>query len=326
MIRIGVLGTARVVPYGLLVPVKETPGVEVSAVASRTPQRAEAFAARHGIQRGFGCYEALLESRDIDAVYIALPPALHFDWARRAIEAGKHVLCEKPLAENAQLAQELMLFARQHGRVLVEGMHIRYLDMLHRQRELATGGEFGEVLRIESCFRTPYMRMAKDDFRLRFELGGGAALDLGCYAVSCLRYMAGEEPEILSVRHKCSSPQVDRWMRALLRFPSRVEGVVEFGFRGFYAPRVGIVVTCENGWIEWDGKAKALVHAKKNGKLNHESLPTKSTNQLQLEAFVKSVRGEKSNALPPEDAVLTARVLDAMYEKAGLALRGTLRT
>src|SRR2546430_835517 len=83
-------------------------------------------------------------------------------------------------------------------------------------------------------------------------------------------------------------------MRALLRFPSRVEGVVEFGFRGFYAPRVGIVVTCENGWIEWDGKAKALVHAKKNGKLNHESLPTKSTNQLQLEAFVKSVRGEKS--------------------------------
>ena len=253
MIRFGVLGTGRVVPYGLLAPAKETPGVEVSAVASRTPQKAEEFAARHGIQRGFGSYEALLESEDIDAVYIALPPALHYDWARRAIEAGKHVLCEKPLAENAQLAQELTLSARRHGRVLVEGMHIRYLDRLRRQRELVAGGEFGRLLRIESCLRTPYMRMAKDDFRLRFELGGGAALDLGCYAVSCLRYLAGEEPEVLSVRHKCSGPQVDRWMRATLRFPSGVEGVVEFGFRGFYMPRVG--VSCDvREWMDQVGR------------------------------------------------------------------------
>ena len=113
MIRVGVLGTARVVPYGLLQPAKETQGVHVIGIASRTPQKAAEFAARHGIQRGFGCYEALLEATAIDAVYIALPPALHFDWARRAIEAGKHVLCEKPLAENAQLAQELTLFAGQ---------------------------------------------------------------------------------------------------------------------------------------------------------------------------------------------------------------------
>jgi predicted dehydrogenase len=321
MIRFGVLGTAKVVPHGLLTPAKETPGVEVSAVASRTPQKAEAFAARHGIQRGFGSYEALLESKDIDAIYIALPPALHFDWTRRAIEAGKHVLCEKPLAENAQLAQELALSARRHGRVLVEGMHLRYLDLFRHQRELATGGEFGKVLRIESCLRTPFMRMAKDDFRLRFELGGGAALDLGCYAVSCARYLAGEEPEILSVQHKCSSPQIDRWMRATLRFPSGVEGVIEFGFRGLYAPRVGVVATCENGWIKWDGKA--LEYAKEKGKASKELPSGKSTYQLQLEEFVKCIRGEKSNALPPEDAVLTARVLDAMYEKAGLALRGT---
>jgi predicted dehydrogenase len=320
MIRFGVLGTARVVPYGLLAPVKETQGVEVSGVGSRTPQRAEEFATRHGIQHGFGSYEALLESEDIDAVYVALPPALHYDWARRAIEAGKHVLCEKPLAENAQLAHELTLFAGQHGRVLVEAMHVRYLNRLRRQRELVAGGEFGRLLRIESCFRAPYTPMAKDDFRQRFELGGGAALDVGCYAVSCLRYMAGEEPEILSVRHKCSSPQIDRWMRAMLRFPSGVEGVAEFGFRGFYLPRGGVVVTCESGSIKWDGKG--LVH-EKSGNVIHEALPTKSTYQLQLEAFAKSIRGEKSDAPPPEDAVLTARVIDAMYEKAGLALRGT---
>jgi predicted dehydrogenase len=202
-------------------------------------------------------------------------------------------------------------------------MHLRYLDLIHRQRELAVSGQFGKVLRIESCFRTPYMRMAKDDFRLRFELGGGAGLDLGCYAVSSVRYLAGEEPEVLSVRHKRSGPQVDRWMRAMLRFPSGVEGAVEFGFRGFYMPRVGIVVTCEDGWIKWDGRANALAHSKgRNSQFNHGSARTKPANQLQLEEFVKSVRGEKSDTLPTEDAILTARVLDAMYEKAGLALRG----
>ena len=323
MISIGVLGAARIVPHGLLQPAKETPGVHVTGIASRTPQKAAEFAARYGIQRAFDSYEALLESKDIDAVYIALPPSLHYDWARRAIEAGKHVLCEKPLAENAQRAQELMLFARQHDRILVEAMHMRYFERVRRQRELVAGGELGRLLRIEASFLTPYVRMAKNDFRLSFELGGGAALDVGCYAVSCLRYIAGEEPEILSVRHKCSSPQIDRWMHATLRFPSGAEGVAQFGFRGFYLPRGGVVVTCEKGSIKWDGKG---VVVQKNGNLTRESLPTTSTHQLQLEAFVKSIRGEESNAPPPDDAVLTARVLDAMYEKAGLALRGSRQT
>jgi predicted dehydrogenase len=324
MSRIGVLGTARVVPYGLLAPAKEMPGVEVSGIASRVPRKAEEYAARHGIQRVFASYEALLDSADIDAAYIALPPALHYKWVRRALEAGKHVLCEKPLAVNAQLAEELILSARQHGLVLVEAMHIRYLDRLRRQRELVAGGELGRLLRIESCFRTPYTPMAKDDFRLSFELGGGAALDVGCYAVSCLRYIAGEEPEILSVRHKCMRPQIDRWMRAMVRFPSGLEGSVEFGFCGLYLPRAGVVAICENGRIKWDDKG--LVLERKDGSSTRESLPTKSTYQLQLDAFARRIRGERSNALPPDDAVLTARVLDAMYEKAGLSARGALQT
>ena len=99
--------------------------------------------------------------------------------------------------------------------------------------------------------------------------------------------------------------------------------MAEFGFRGFYMPRAGVVVTCEKGSIKWDGN-KGLT-LRKNGDLIRESLPAKSTHQLQLEAFAKGIRGEESNALPPDDAILTARVLDAMYKKAGLSLRGTLR-
>jgi predicted dehydrogenase len=192
LVRIGVLGTARVVPYGLLAPAKETQGIEVIAIASRTREKAEEFARHHRIQLRFGSYEALLESKEIDAVYIALPTALHYEWGRRALESGKHVFCEKPLAENAHQAQSLFQLARQRGLVLVEAMHIRHLERLRRQRELVAGGEFGRLMHLESCFRTPYVRFSEDDFRLNHELGGGAALDVGCYAVSCLRYVAGE--------------------------------------------------------------------------------------------------------------------------------------
>ncbi len=258
MISIGVLGTARIVPYGLLEPAKETSGVEVTAIASRTSKKAEDFAARHGIQRAFGSYEALLESTAVDAVYIALPTGLHYEWAGRALEAGKHVLCEKPLAENAQQAQSLFHSAEQRGLVLVEAMHIRNLERLRRQRELVASGEFGRLIHLKSCFLTPYVRFSEDDFRLNYKLGGGAALDVGCYAVSCLRYIAGEEPEVLRVSQRCIRPQVDRWMRAAVRFPSGADGVVEFGFRGLYLPRGGVVAICEKGTIKWRGEGLIL--------------------------------------------------------------------
>jgi len=320
MIRFGVLGTARVVSYGVLAPVREMQGVEVIGIASRTLQKAKEFAETRGIREAFGSYDALLESADIDAVYVALPTALHYEWARRAMEAGKHVLCEKPLAANAQLAQDLAMCARQRNRVLVEGMHMRYSGQLRRQRELVASGEFGRLLRIESCFRSPYARMAEGDFRRSFELGGGAGLDLGCYAVACLRQVAGEEPEIISAHCKSASPQVDRWMRAECRFLSGAEGVAECGFRGFYTPRAGVVATCEGGSIKWDGQG--LVY-NKNGKMVQEPIAPTPTFRLQLEAFVKRIRGEESEVHSLEDSIQTARALDAMYNKAGLALRGT---
>jgi predicted dehydrogenase len=322
MISIGVLGTARVVPYGLLAPAKEISGVEVTGIASRTPQKAEEFAARHGIRRGFGSYEALLAAPDIDAVYIALPTGLHYEWASRALAAGKHVLCEKPLAESAQQAQSLFQSARQRGLVLVEAMHIRNLERLRRQRELVASREFGRLIHLESSFLTPYVRFSEDDFRLNHELGGGAALDVGCYAVSCLRYVAREEPEVLEVSHRCIRPQVDRWMRAAVRFPSGADGVIEFGFRGFYLPRGGVVATCEKGSIKWRGEGLVL---EKQGNKTRERLAQPSTYQRQLESFAKRVRGESSGELP-DDAVLTARVLDVLYEKAGLASRGAGKT
>jgi predicted dehydrogenase len=320
VLRFGVIGTARVVSYGLVQPARSVPDLQVEAVASRSIEKARSFASLHTIPLAFGSYEQLLDDKSIDAVYIALPTALHAEWVRKALEAGKHVLCEKPLTSTAEAAQELEECAREHNRVLQEGMHVRYLRKLERQRELVASGDLGRPLRMEAYFRAPRIPMSDNDFRLCFELGGGAGLDLGCYAVSCLRYVAGGEPEVLAARHRRAAAQVDRWMRAKCRLPSGADGVIECGFRGWYLPRVGVEVSCERGWVKWD---KDGLVVKRGGRVAHEPLPNDWTFQLQLEAFAKRTRGEPSAAPPPGDAVANARVLDAMYKAAGLLPRPT---
>jgi predicted dehydrogenase len=319
-VRVGVLGTARVVSYGLVQPAQDLPGLRVEAVASRSLERAHAFAAAQGIGRSFGSYQELIDDDAIDAVYIALPTALHPEWVRRALQAGKHVLCEKPLTANWQVAQELATIARKQQRVLLEGMHMRYSGTLRRQRELLTSGEFGRILRIESCFRMRKIPNFKDDFRNKFELGGGAAMDIGCYAVSCLRYVAGGEPHIGRVHCRRSTAQVDRWMRASCQLPEGIEGVIECGLRGWYRSRGHVNVKCERGSIEWKGDGLAC---ELNGRKFYDPISHGPTQRVQLQAFVDSIQGRPSLALPPEDAVANARVLDAMYAGAGLAPRPT---
>jgi predicted dehydrogenase len=320
VLRLGVIGIARILPTALLQPAQGLADVTVDAVSSRSLEKARAFAAQHGIPRAFGSYDDLLADKHIEAVYIALPTVLHAEWVRKALEAGKHVLCEKPLTSTAEAAEELVQLAKARSLVLQEGMHTRFLRKLHRQKQLVAGGELGRPLRFESCFRVPKIPMSDGDFRLRFEMAGGAALDVGCYAVSCLRYVAGEEPDVLKVSHRRASPQVDRWMRATCRLPSGAEGVAECGFRGWYSMRLAVDVTCERGSVKWEVGGLAVTN---NGRVVHEAIPDDWTYQLQLQAFAGSARGHASPMFPPGDAVANARVIDAMYAGAGLAPRPT---
>jgi predicted dehydrogenase len=318
--RIGVLGTGRIVPQALVHPARQTPGITVAGVAARDVAKATAFASVHGIPRVYDSFEALLDSSEIDCVYMALPPVAHEQWAARALAAGKHVLCEKPLASNARAAAALVASATAAGRALHEAMHLRYLTRLHRQRELVASGRLGSLRHVTACFRLPRVRMTPGDHRLRADLGGGAALDVGCYAVSCARFIAGEEPSVESCTAKTIVPNVDRWMRARLAFPSGAAGTIECGFRGWYLPRLSVTVRCEHGSINWtrDG-----IVFEEDGRRVQEATVPDWTYQRQLAAFIRSVRGLPSEAVSPQDAVATLQVLDAMYLKAGLTLRGT---
>ena len=187
----------------LLGPARRVPGVEVVAVAARDAARASAFAARHRIPRVHSTYEALLADPEIEAIYNPLPNSLHAPWTIRALESGKHVLCEKPFAATVAEAEAMADAAARSGRDLMEAFHYRYHALFARMRALLRAGEIGTVQRLEAWFFIPLLK--RNDIRWRADLAGGALMDTGCYTVHLLRHLAEAEPGVVSARGSTKS-------------------------------------------------------------------------------------------------------------------------
>src|SRR5580692_1217706 len=194
MLRIGTLGSSRISQPALIEPAASVPEVIVAAAAARDLPRAEAYALRHGLEKAYGSYEELLADPDIDAVYNPLPHSLHGPWTLQAIAAGKHVLCEKPFASNADEAAQVADAAAASGLVVMEAMHYRYHPLTRRLSELVA--ELGPVQHLQ-CW-TSFAIADPDDIRYDFDLGGGALMDGGCYAIDCLRLVGPGEPEVIA--------------------------------------------------------------------------------------------------------------------------------
>ena len=178
-LRLGILGAARIAPAALVGPGREVEGVRVAAVAARDVARAQHFAHRHGIERVCTSYDALIEDPDIDAIYNPLPNGLHCEWTVRALDAGKHVLCEKPLASNADEAAQMAEAAARNGVTLMEAFHWRYHPLAERVREILASGEIGTPRHFEAsiCFPLPF----PNDIRYDLGLAGGAAVTMGSW-------------------------------------------------------------------------------------------------------------------------------------------------
>src|SRR5436190_1784336 len=215
-LRIGILGAARIAPMALIRPARQVPEAAVTAVAARDPTRAAIFARKHGIPRVADSYAALLADPEIDAIYNPLPNSLHATWTIQALEAGKHVLCEKPLASNADEARSMADAARRCDRVLVEAFHYRYHPLAARMRAIIDSGALGTVQHIEATMCIPLP--IPGDIRYQWKLAGGATMDVGCYAISLVRFLAGAEPEVLRAHARLSSAKVDRWISADFQF------------------------------------------------------------------------------------------------------------
>jgi predicted dehydrogenase len=325
-LRIGALGAARITPMALVRPARALPEAELVAVAARNQDRARKFAAKHRIPRVHASYEELVADPEIDAVYNPLPNGLHCEWTIRALEAGKHVLCEKPIASNADEAQRMAEAAEKTGRVLIEAFHWRYHPLAARMKEIVDGGELGAVRHIEAalCFPMPLRK----DIRYQYDLAGGATMDAGCYPINMVRFLAGAEPEVVEARARLMSPRIDRWMQADLRFDDGRTGRITCSLWSSQLLRLSIRVRGDAGEMRvFNPIAPYLYHRLRVVKpvgTRAERVPDKETTYThQLRAFVKTVRGEGTMSSDARDAIANMRVIDAIYQRAGLERRGT---
>jgi predicted dehydrogenase len=326
-LRIGVLGAARIVPNALIKPAAKQPEAAIVwAIAARDPARARAFAARHAIAKTHATYDDLVEDPEIDAIYNPLPNNLHHRWTIQALRSGKHVLCEKPFAANAAEAEEMARVAGETGRVLMEAFHYRYHPLAIRMKNVIAGGTLGDVHRIESYFCVPMRR--RNDIRMRYDLAGGTMMDLGCYCVNLVRYLAGGEPEIVSAKAKRASAEIDREMEAEMAFPNGPTARVICAFNSWRRPLK--IVTSVFG-------SRGEMHAinpfvpmmfnwltiKTQAGTQRQHFRGPSTYDYQLSAFVRAVTTGEPFPTTAADAVANMRVLDTIYLRSGLRLRGT---
>jgi predicted dehydrogenase len=323
-LRIGTLGAARIAPMALVRPARSVPEAAVVAVAARDEERARRFAARHGIPRVHRGYAELLADPEIDAVYNPLPNSLHCEWTIRALEAGKHVLCEKPLAANAEEARRMAAAAERAGRVLVEAFHWRYHPLAARMREIVDSGAIGRVRHVEATFCIPLP--LPGDIRWRLDLAGGATMDAGCYPVSMVRFLAGAEPEVVSAEARLARPEVDRWMRAELRFPDGRTGRVTCALLSSTLLRIEARAVGDLGEMHvLNPLAPHFFHRVRvrtpKGR-STERVHGEATYTHQLRAFVRAVRDGERAPTDGAHGVANMTVIDAIYRKAGLRPRG----
>jgi D-xylose 1-dehydrogenase (NADP+, D-xylono-1,5-lactone-forming) len=307
-VRWGILSTARI-NAKLLAGARVATGVEVVAVGSRDRARGEAFAAEHGIARVHGSYEELLADDDVEAVYIPLPNSLHVPWSVRALEAGKHVLCEKPLTRRAAEAEEAFDAADRAGRLLMEAFMWRYHPQTETLVRLAR--EIAPLRVVRAAFGFP-LPDDHTNVRLQGELEGGSLMDVGCYCVSALRLLAGE-PEQVSGEAVAGGAGVDKRFAGVLRFTGDVLGTFDCGFD--VQPRGVIEIVGEGGTLvsedPWHGLTPRL---KRDG----EEVPVEAANPygLELEDVSAAIRESRAPMLGRADAVGQARAIEALYAAA----------
>jgi predicted dehydrogenase len=330
-LRIGALGAARITSAAVIDPAQEVPGAVVTAVASRDPGRAREFAATYGIPVVHECYEALIADPGIDAVYNALPNSLHAPWTLRAIEAGKHVLCEKPITANAAEAEAVADAAESCGVVVMEAFHYLYHPLAWRMREICqgpagarpAGGELGAIRHIETSVSFPISDPS--DIRFRYGLAGGATMDAGCYAISCLRLLGPGEPEVVSAEAELQSPGVDAAMTAGLFFPGGATGRFEVSLQSDQPFTADVQVTGEAGEMRVTNFTAPHVRHQllvRDGEIREEHVPGDATYTCQLRAFTAAVLHGEPYPTTAGDAVRNMRLIDEVYRAAGLRPRG----
>jgi D-xylose 1-dehydrogenase (NADP+, D-xylono-1,5-lactone-forming) len=309
MTRWGVLGAARINQH-VLEGAALAEGVSVVAIAARDRDRAQEQADAFAIGTVHGSYEELLADPEIEAVYIPLPNALHVPWSIRALEAGKHVLCEKPLARSEAQARSAFAAARAADRLLMEAFMWRHTPQTKRLGELLAAGAVGRLRVVRATFG--FLLEREVDVRLSRELQGGALMDVGCYCVSAARLAAGE-PVDVRAEQIIGGDGVDVRMAATMRFAGDVLGLIDCALDAPLGHRLSIVGDEGELVLEdpFHGRNPGILH---DGKLIE--VPFANPYAVQFENFSAAVRGEAEPLLGARDAIAQAAAIEALYRSA----------
>ena len=288
--------------------------VELVAVASRDQMRADRYAKTWEIQRAYGSYDALLADPEVEAVYISLPNSLHCEWAIKALEAGKHVLCEKPLSRRASEVEAAFDAADRTGRLLSEAFMYRHNPQTKRAKQLVDEGAIGELRLIRAVFSYPLYD--EDNIRMSTDLDGGALMDVGCYSVSGSRLFGGEPERVYG--EAWFGPSGTDWVFAgMLRFPGNVVALIDCGTAMTERDELEAIGSEGSLFLDdpWHCKAPGI-ELRRAGRVERIELDLLDSYQLELENLSDAIRGDGELLLGRDDAVAQARVLEALNDSA----------
>lgn len=317
----GILSTARHADGAYVPAIQDSRNGHVFAVASRDEAKAKAFAEKHGIERIHGSYDALLNDPEVDVIYNPLPNGMHAEWSIKAVEAGKPVLCEKPLCGNASEAEAMQAAVERTGKLIAEAYMYRLHPLNRKAREIVRSGRLGDVRMV----RAQFMAGGSDPANIRFqkELAGGAFRDLGGYCTSLMRYLLDSEPEeIVALAQEHPNGGIDFRMSGVLRFPGDRLGSFDCGFTLPFACSYevhgtkGRLLVPEGAMVASKTKSQDVLVWDESG---HEAIPTDIANHYQLmaEHFVDAVQGKGELEFPIADAVANMKVMDRVLIAAG---------
>ncbi|HEX3225977.1 MAG TPA: Gfo/Idh/MocA family oxidoreductase [Gaiellaceae bacterium] len=312
-VKWGIVSTAdinrKVIPGA-----KASQQVDLVGVASRTQERADAYAQQWGIPRAYGSYDALLADPEIEAVYISLPNTMHCEWSIRAVEAGKHVLCEKPLTRHPDEAAAAFDAADRAGRLLSEAFMYRHNPQTAKLKELVADGAVGELRLIRSAFS--YALFDEQNIRLRTDVEGGALMDVGCYTVSGSRLLGGEPERVWG--EAWFGPSGTDWVfTGTLRFPGDVLATFDCGTALTNRDELEAVGTEGSLFLDdpWHCN-RPVIEVRRDGGVERVELEHADSYRLELENLSAAIRGEGELLLGREDALGQARALEALHESA----------
>jgi D-xylose 1-dehydrogenase (NADP+, D-xylono-1,5-lactone-forming) len=289
--------------------------VDLVGVASRDAARAEAYAREWEIARAYGSYEALLADPGIEAVYIPLPNTLHVEWSIRAMEAGKHVLCEKPLSRHTDDAEAAFAAAERAGRLLSEAFMYRHNPQTALIRQLIDDGAIGELRLIRSAFS--YGLYDVDNIRLQPELEGGALMDVGCYCVNGSRFLAGGEPESVSMQSWIGPTGTDWVSAGTLRFADGVTAVFDCATALVERDELEAIGSEGSLFVDdpWHCDVPGIELRREDG-TERIDVEYEDSYRLELENVSDAIRGEGELLLGRDDAVGQARTIEALFASA----------